>query len=291
MKMLYVLLLLPIALAIIFRYLPMYGVLIAFKDYKWSWGVLRSPWNNFEHFKILFSSPFFGRVIFNTIYISFLRILFGFPAPILLALLVNEVSSNSFKKTVQTISYLPHFMSWVVLASILSEFFSATRGPVGYIYVLLGKEPINWLNTAHMFRSLLIVTGIWKDIGWGAIVYLAALSSIDASLYESAAIDGTNRLQRALHITLPSLIPMMTILFILKLGNVLEAGFDQIFNLYSPLVYSVADIIDTYIYRAGLLDHKYGLTTAIGLFKSVIGLLLILVANSIIRRFSEYGIW
>lgn len=291
MKMLYLLLLLPIALAIIFRYLPMYGVLIAFKDYRWGWGVLRSPWNNFEHFKTLFSSPFFGRVLFNTIYISLLRVLFGFPAPILLALLVNEVGSNSYKKTVQTISYLPHFMSWVVLASIFSEFFSETRGPIGYVYVLLGKEPVNWLNSARMFRSLLIVTGIWKEVGWGAIVYLAALSSIDVSLYESAGVDGANRFQRALHVTLPSLIPIMTIMFILNLGHILEAGFDQIFNLYSPLVYSVADIIDTYIYRAGILDHKYGLTTAIGLFKNTIGLLLILGSNNIIRRFSEYGLW
>jgi putative aldouronate transport system permease protein len=291
MKMLYLLLLLPIVLVVIFHYLPMYGMLIAFKDYRWGWGVLKSPWNNFEHFKIFFSSPFFGRVLFNTIYISLLRILFGFPAPILLALLVNEINNNTLKKTLQTVSYLPHFMSWVVLASIISEFFSPTRGPVGYVYTLLGIEPVNWLNNPDMFRSLLIVTGIWKEVGWGAIIYLAALSSIDPSLYENAVVDGANRFQRARHITLPSLIPIMTILFILGLGNILEAGFEQIFNLYGPLVYSVADVIDTYIYRAGILDQKYGFTAAVGLFKNTFGLLLILASNFVIRRFSEYGIW
>jgi len=291
MQLLYVLLLLPIVLAIIFRYLPMYGVLIAFKDYRWGSGVLESPWNNFDHFKRFFSNPFFGRILFNTVYISLLRILFAFPAPIVLALLVNEVNSNAFKKTVQTVSYLPHFMSWVVLASIVTEFFSPTRGPVGYVYVLLGREPVNWLNSADMFRGLLIVTGVWKEVGWGAIIYLAALSSIDLSLYENAVVDGANRFQRVLHITLPALVPIMIILFILNLGNVLDAGFEQIFNLYSPLVYSVADVIDTYIYRAGILDQKYGFSAAIGLFKNVIGLLLIVGSNFIIRRFSEYGIW
>ena len=291
MQLLYVLLLLPIVVAIIFRYLPMYGVLIAFKDYRWGSGVLESPWNNFDHFKRFFSNPFFGRILFNTVYISLLRILFAFPAPIVLALLVNEVNSNAFKKTVQTVSYLPHFMSWVVLASIVTEFFSPTRGPVGYVYVLLGREPVNWLNSADMFRGLLIVTGVWKEVGWGAIIYLAALSSIDLSLYENAVVDGANRFQRVLHITLPALVPIMIILFILNLGNVLDAGFEQIFNLYSPLVYSVADVIDTYIYRAGILDQKYGFSAAIGLFKNVIGLLLIVGSNFIIRRFSEYGIW
>ena len=291
MRWLYFLLLAPVILVIIFRYIPMYGILIAFKDYKWGVGIVRSPWNGFEHFKMLFDNPFFGRVLFNTVFISILRIMFGFPAPIILALLFNEIGSRMFKKTVQTITYFPHFISWVILAGILIEILSPSRGPVAYVYALLGKEPVNWLINAPTFRGLLIVTGIWKGVGWGAIVYLAALSSIDPSLYESAAIDGANRFRRAIHITLPSLIPIITILFILSLGNILNAGFEQIFNLYNPIVYEVADVLDTYIYRVGLLQTKYGLGAALGLFKNVIGLALILGTNVVIRQFSEYGIW
>ena len=291
MRWLYFLLLIPVILVFIFRYIPMYGVLIAFVDYRWGKSLFTSAWNNFEYFKLIYQNPFFGRIMFNTVFISFLRIIFGFPAPIILALLLNEIGSSTYKKVVQTITYLPHFMSWVILAGILIEILSPTRGPVGYIYTLLGKEPVNWLIFEPTFRGLLVVTGVWKGVGWGAIVYLAALSSIDPSLYESAAIDGTNRFQRAIHITLPSLIPVITILFILNLGNLINAGFDQIFNLYNPLVYSVADVLDTYIYRVGLLQTNYGLGAALGLFKNVVALILIFGTNAIIRRFSEYGIW
>ena len=291
MRWLFILLSLPAILLFIFRYIPMYGILIAFVDYRWGKSLFASAWNNFEYFKMIFNNPFIGRLMFNTIYISVLKILFGFPAPIILALLLNEIRNRVFKSAVQTISYLPHFMSWVVLASILIEILSPTRGPIGYIYTLLGREPIDWLTYAPTFRGLLVVTAIWKEVGWGAIIYLAALSSIDPSLYESAAMDGANRFQRAIRITLPSLIPVITILFILSLGNLIRAGFEQIFNLYNPLVYHVADVLDTYIYRVGILQTKYGLGAAFGLFKNVVALILIFGTNAIIRRFSEYGLW
>lgn len=291
MRSLYLLLLGPITLVIIFNYIPMYGVLIAFKDYRWGSGIFRSPWNDFEHFRMLFENPFLGRVLFNTVYISVLRMVFGFPAPIVLALLVNEIGHTGYKKTIQTITYLPHFISWVILAGILIEILSPSRGPIAHVYVLLGREPVNWLINVPTFRGLLVVTGVWKGVGWGAIVYLAALSSIDPSLYESAAIDGANRFQQAVHITVPCLVPVITILFILSLGNILNAGFEQIFNLYSPLVYEVADVLDTFIYRVGLLQTQYGFGAAVGLVKNVVGLVLIVATNTIIRRFSEYGIW
>ena len=250
-----------------------------------------SPWNNFAHFKAAFDNPFFGRVFRNTVIISVLRIIFGFPAPIILALLINEVSHMAFKRTVQSILYLPHFMSWVIMAGILIEVLSPQRGIVGYLFTLFGREPPNLLATTRLFRPMMIITDVWKEVGWGTIIYLAAISSIGPELYESAVIDGANRFQRAVYITIPSIIPAITILFILRLGGILDAGFDQIFNFYSPLVYEVADIIDTYVYRVGLIDMKFDYSTAVGLFKNVIGVILVVGANLIIKRFSEYGIW
>ena len=291
MRLLYLFLLAPIALLVIFRYIPIYGVILAFKDYRVKLGITRSPWNNFEHFKMLFVNPYFGRIMRNTVIISFYRIVFGFPAPILLALLINEIGGMTAKRVIQSISYLPHFMSWVVLSGILVEVLSPQRGLLGYLYGLMGREAPSLLTSARLFRPMLIGTGIWKETGWGTVIYLAAISSIDPELYESASIDGAGRLKRVIYITLPSIIPVITILFILRVGNILEAGFDQIFNMYNPLVYEVADIIDTFVYRVGLIERKYEFSTAVGLFKNVIGVILLLSVNAIIRRFSEYGIW
>ena len=289
--MLYVIMLFPMVQMFIFKYIPIYGITLAFKDFKINLGFFRSPWNNFAHFKRIFASVYFGRILRNTIIISFYRVIFGFPAPIILALLINEVTAMGYKRVVQTISYLPHFMSWVVLASILVEILSPTRGLIGWIWALFGKEAPLILTSLTAFRPMLIISGIWQGVGWGTIVYLAALTGIDPQLYESAAVDGANRFRMAIHITLPSLVPVMTVLFILRLGGILNAGFDQIFNLYNPLVYEVADILDTYIYRVGLFGRRYGFGTAVGLFKSAIGVALIIGTNTIIRRFSEYGIW
>jgi putative aldouronate transport system permease protein len=291
MRLLYLFFLIPAVFYIIFRYIPIYGIIIAFKDYRISKGILGSPWNNFEHFKMLFGSLFFVRIMRNTLLISFYRLIFGFPAPILLALLLNEVGNMPFKKITQSISYLPHFMSWVVLSGIMIEVLSPQRGIVGYLYTLLGHDPPNLLANTQLFRPILIVTGIWKEVGWGTVIYLAAISSIDPGLYESAAIDGATRFKRAVYITIPSIIPVITIMLILSLGKILDAGFDQIFNLYNPLVYEVADIIDTYVYRVGLIDRRFDFSTAVGLFKNVIGVTLLLGTNAVIKRFSEYGIW
>ena len=269
----------------------MYGVVIAFKDFKPVKGILGSEWNNFQHFKDLFSSVGFFRVFKNTIYISLLRLAFGFPAPIILALLLNEIGHVKFKKITQTISYLPVFMSWVVLAGVFFEFLSVQRGPVNYLIKVLGGQPVEFFTDKRLFITMLISTGIWQGVGWGAVIYLASLSSINPELYESAEIDGANRFHKAVHISIPFLTPVITILFILNLGGILNAGFDQIFNMYNPLVMEVSDIIDTYVYRMGLLNAEYDFSAAVGLFKNVVGVIFIIISNSIVARISEYGIW
>ncbi|MBN2564153.1 MAG: sugar ABC transporter permease, partial [Candidatus Eisenbacteria bacterium] len=226
MWLLYVLMLPGILQLFVFRYLPIYGLLIAFKDYRYHLGILGSPWNDFAHFKTLFVNPYVWRVLRNTVVISVLRIVFGFPAPIVFALLLNELKSTTFKRVVQSISYLPHFLSWVVLAGIFVEILSPQRGIVGYVWSLFGKTPPLLLTKSSAFRPILIVTGVWQGVGWGSIIYLASITSIDPALYDAARIDGANRFQQAVYVTVPSLIPVMTILFILGLGSILNAGFD-----------------------------------------------------------------
>ena len=216
---------------------------------------------------------------------------FAVPAPLLLALLINEVGTMPVKRTIQSISYLPHFMSWVVLSGMLFEVLSPQRGLVALAANLFGTPSVNVFTDGAFFRPLLVASDIWKEAGWGAIIYLAAIASIDPELYEASSIDGANRLQRAIHITIPSLVPVLTILLLLRIGNVMEAGFDQVLNLYTPLVYEVGDIIDTYEYRVGLIDRRYDFSTAVGLFKNGIGLALLLGVNVIVRRYSDYGLW
>jgi len=288
----YYLMLAPaLILFILFSYVPMYGVIIAFKDYRFIDGLLGSPWIGFDYFEQFFHDVFFWRIIRNTLTISGLHILFGFPAPIVLALLFNELRDSKFKKIVQSVSYLPHFMSWVILSSILAEILSPSRGALNYVITFFGGKPIHFLADPNTFVGMLVVTHIWQSIGWGSIIYLAAIAGINQDQYESATIDGANRFQQIVYITLPALIPIMTILFILNIGGIMNAGFDQIFNLYNPAVYSVADVIDTYVYRIGLLETQYGFSSAVGLFKNVIALVLVIGANYIVKRFNEYGIW
>lgn len=295
MRTLYLLFLLPLAIFVVFHYLPMYGNIIAFKDFRLGRGFWGSRWVGLQHYEDFFRNPYAWRIIRNTVVISGLKLLYGFPVPILLALLINELSSQSFKKTVQTVSYLPHFMSWVILATILHEILSPQSGPLAQIAIWMGRPPPEVLTTGSLFRPMLIVTEIWKEMGWQSVIYLAALASIDPELYESATVDGANRVQRAVHITLPSLLPVITILAILRIGNLLNAGFDQIFNLYNPLVYEVADIVDTFVYRRGLGGeggrHQYDFAAAVGLFKSVMAVLLILGAHKIARRLTGQGVW
>jgi putative aldouronate transport system permease protein len=291
MKLLYLMMLIPIIHLFIFHYIPIYGIVIAFKKFSPGRGIIDSPWNNFEHFKFLFTDFLFIRALKNTIIISLLKLVVGFPAPIIFALLLNEIRQAVFKRIAQSISYLPHFMSWVILATMLGEVLSPQRGIVNFVITSFGGQPTNFLAEPHLFVPILILSDVWKEIGWGAIIYLAALSSINPDLYEAAEVDGANRFKQALHITLPSLMPIMTILFILNLGNILNVGFDQILNLYNPMVYEVADVIDTYVYRKGLEQFNFDYAAAVGLFKNVVGVVLILGANFIIRRYSEHGIW
>ncbi len=291
MRPFYVLAALSMGLLLLFKYVPIYGVVIAFKDFSVHRGWLGSPWNDFKHFRWLFQDPFFTRVLFNTFWISTLRLAFAFPAPIIMALMLNEIRSPLYKRGVQTISYLPHFISWVILGGIFAEMFSVKRGPIAFLFETVGLEPIGFLVYQPTFRGVLVVTGIWKSVGWGTIVYLAGMAGVDPTLYESAEIDGANRWQKAVRITLPSIIPVITIVFLLDVGNILEESFDQIFNLANSSVLPVADVFDTYIYRSGIVDGRYDYTTAVGLFKNVAGLAILVVVNSVIRRYTEYGVW
>ncbi|MCY9656451.1 ABC transporter permease subunit [Paenibacillus chondroitinus] len=291
MKMLYLMMLLPMILLFVFHYIPIYGIVIAFKKFSPGLGIWKSPWNDFAHFKSLLHDSLFIRALKNTLIISGLKLVVAFPAPIMLAVLLNEVKQVWFKKVAQSVSYLPHFMSWVILASMVGEVLSPQRGIINYVIHSLGGTPINFLADTHYFIPMLILTDVWKEIGWGAIIYLAAISSINPDLYEAADVDGAGRFKKMLHITIPSLIPMIVILFILGLGNILNGGFDQILNLYNPVVYEVADIIDTYVYRKGLEQFQLDYATAVGLFKNVVGVILIVGANAIIRKRSEHGIW
>ena len=291
MRLLYLSLLPALLLLLVFNYVPIYGIVIAFKNFQASRGILGSPWNNFENFEVLFGSFQFQRVMRNTVIISVQRIVFGFPAPILLALIINEFANSWWKKGIQSITYLPHFISWVVMAGILVEILSPQRGIIGYLYTALGRDAPLLLTNQDVFRPILIATDVWKEVGWGSVIYLAAISSIDPTMYDVARIDGAGRIRQATAITLPSLLPVITILFILRLSGILNAGFDQIFNLYNELVYEVADIIDTYMYRVGILSQEFEFATAAGLFKNVVGVALIVLVNAVIRRFSDHGIW
>jgi putative aldouronate transport system permease protein len=233
----------------------------------------------------------FIRALKNTFIIAGLKLVFGFTAPILFALLLNEIVKQRFKKVIQSISYLPHFMSWVIIASMLVEVVSPQRGIVNYLISLFGVDPINFLSSKTFFVPILVLSDIWKEMGWGAIIYLASIASISPDLYEAAEVDGANRFHKAVYITIPSLIPMIVILFILRIGNILDGGFDQILNLYNPLVYEVADIVDTYVYRVGLVQFKFDYSAAVGLFKNVVGVVLLLGANQLIRKYSDHGVW
>ena len=291
MRLLYLSMLPALLLLLVFNYIPIYGIVIAFKNFQASRGILGSPWNNFENFEVLFGSFQFQRVMRNTVIISLQRIVFGFPAPILLALIINEFANSWWKKGIQSITYLPHFISWVVMAGILVEILSPQRGIIGYLYTVLGRDAPLLLTNQNVFRPILIATDVWKEVGWGSVIYLAAISSIDPTMYDVARIDGAGRVRQATAITLPSLLPVITILFILRLSYILDAGFEQVFNLYNPLVYEVADIIDTYVYRVGILSQEFEFATAAGLFKNVVGVALIVLVNAVIRRFSDHGIW
>ncbi|MFY9176789.1 MAG: ABC transporter permease subunit [Caldicoprobacterales bacterium] len=293
-KMYYFLLIPGLLYLIIFHYIPMFGIIISFKDYQPFMGVkgiFTSQWVGFKHFQKFFNSYYFWDILGNTLTISLLKFIFGFPAPIVFALLLNEVRNKKFMKTVQTISYLPHFLSWVVVSGLLVTLLSMDNGLINIIREAMGRESIMFLGDPRYFRQVLVVSDIWKGIGWGSIVYLAAISGVDQEMYEAAYIDGANRWRRIWHITLPSISNIVVIMLIFNVGGLLNAGFEQIFLLYSPSVYSVADIIDTFVYREGLQSNNYSYATAVGLFKSLVSMFLLLLTNFIAKRLDQEGIW
>lgn len=288
-KYLYVMMIPAIVTLLLFNYLPMFGITIAFKDYNIMKGVWRSPWadnNGMEYFIKIFSEPYVLKVLKNTLLLSFYKLVFGMPAPIILALFINEVNNKFFKKSVQTISYLPHFLSWVIIAGLVNNFFSPSSGIIPIIMKLVtgNSTQLSLLTDEKYFRAIIVITSIWKEIGWGSIIYLASISGIDPSQYEAAVIDGASRFQRMIYITLPSLVPLIVTQLIMRCGSILNAGFDQVFNMYNSMVMNVADIIDTYTYRIGLVEMDYGFSSAVGLFKSVVGIFMILLTNYISKK-------
>lgn len=288
---LYLLLVPGLLFLLIFRYAPMYGIIIAFQDFNIFAGIQGSTWVGFDNFIRLFHSTQFLNVFRNTLIISVYKILFLFPLPIILAILLNEIGHMTFKKTVQTVIYLPHFISWVIVSGLFFNLLSINGGIVNSMIKQLGGEPIAFFIEKNYFRSLLVITAGWKEVGWGTIIYLAAITGIDPQLYEAAIIDGANKFQQIWNITVPGITSTIVLMFILRIGSLLDAGMEQILTMYNPVVYEVADIIGTYVYRIGLGASDYSFATAVGLFNSIISLLLIMGGNYLSRRYMDKGIW
>ncbi|MDH6674063.1 putative aldouronate transport system permease protein [Paenibacillus sp. LBL] len=288
---LYLLLVPGILFILLFKYTPMYGITIAFKDFNIFTGFADSPWVGWKHFEKLFTSPDFAQVFKNTVIISFLKIVILFPLPIMIALMLNELRNMVFKRTVQTVIYLPHFLSWVIVGGLFIDLLSTNGGIVNKLLVSLGMEQIAFFLDNSVFRGVLITSAGWKETGWSTIVYLAAFTMIDPMLYEAAKIDGAGRWKQLWHITLPGIAPIIVLMFILRLGNVLEAGTEQILVMYNPVVYQVSDVIGTYVYRQGLGNQDYSFSTAVGLFEAIISFTLVIIGNSMSRKYLQRGIW
>jgi ABC-type polysaccharide transport system, permease component len=289
-KMIYWMTLPVVIFFIVFSYIPMAGILMAFQDYSPTAGILGSKWVGIQNFIEFFNSPNFYRVTKNTILLSVLDLVFNFPAPIILALLLNEIQGKIFKKTVQTISYLPYFLSTAIICGIIRDF-TASNGPItSLVAPLLGKSG-NLLGMPEMFRTIFISTNIWQTIGYNSIIFLAALSQVDAQQYEAATIDGAGHWKQCLHVTIPGIAPTIIIMLILRIGQLLTVNFEKVLLLYNSATYDTADVISTYIYRQGILNRDYGYSTAVGLFNSIIGLVLILTANKISKKYSETSLF
>ncbi|SFL25597.1 carbohydrate ABC transporter membrane protein 1, CUT1 family [Paenibacillus sp. 1_12] len=290
-KYLYLLLVPCVVYFLIFNYFPMYGVIIAFKDFNFAKGIVGSPWIGLENFRYMFGLSDFYTVFWNSLYLSMLRLVFGFPFPILLAILLNEMRNRTYQRVTQTIIYLPHFISWVVIGGILVNFLSPSWGIVNIFLKQIGMEPVFFLANNDYFRPLVIISSIWKESGWESILYLAAMMSINTELYEAASIDGANRLQKMQYVTLPGIKSTIVILLILRLGQIMGNGFEQIFVLQNPLNLGVSEVFETYVYRVGLLGGRFSFGTTVGLFTSVIGLIFLLASNQIAKWLKEDGIW
>ena len=279
-----------IAYYIIFHYLPMFGVVIAFQNYRPAKGLLGSSWVGLKHFKAFFDSIYAGRLIKNTLMINLLLLIFSFPAPIILALLLNEVKAKHFKKTVQTISYMPHFISMVVICGLLVDFCSST-GIITSITTLFGAQRDNLLNRPELFRTIYVSSDIWQSIGWGSIIYLATLSSTDPSLYEAAAIDGAGRFQQVIHVTLPTLVPLIMLQLIMRMGQMMNVGYEKIILLSNGLTYDTADVISSYVYRRGLQTGDFSFGVAVSLFNSACNIVLLVLANTLSGKLTHESMW
>lgn len=275
---------------LVFNYAPMAGLLMAFQDFKPRLGFFHSPLVGFKHFQFMFTYPDSLQVIWNTLLIASLKIAANLLVPIVFALLLNEVRKLVFKRFVQTLVYLPHFLSWVILGGILTDILG-NKGIVNHLLSGLGAEPVFFLGNGTWFRITVVISDVWKEFGFSTIIYLAAISGINMSLYEAAEMDGAGRFKQTIHVTLPALVPVILVVGTLSLGNILNAGFDQIFNLYNPLVYREGDIIDTFVYRVGLMDGSFSFATAVGLFKSAVSFMLIVAAYRLAYRFGNYRIF
>ncbi|OME82206.1 protein lplB [Paenibacillus sp. FSL A5-0031] len=277
----------------VFNYIPMYGVLMSFQDYSIFKGFMHSPWVGFKHFEMFFNAPEFWVVMRNTLVISLLKLGIGFPAPILLALMLNEINNRTFKRIIQTVSYLPHFLSWVIVSGFVISMLSTDNGSLNMLLesVNLIKEPINFLSLPEYFWAILVTTGVWKEIGFASIVYLAAIAGINPHLYEAASIDGASRVRQIVTITIPSIMPVVVVFSILAIGNLLNAGFEDILLLAgNPVLRDVSDVIDTYVYRLGIQNSRFSYATAAGLFKAIISVGLLAGANYLARR-SGNSLW
>lgn len=288
----YYLLLIPgLFFLFLFKYTPMYGVVIAFQDFNIFDGISGSEWVGFEQFHKLMQSEEFAQVFVNTLLISFYKIVLLFPLPILIALILNEVRFSAFKRTIQTIIYLPHFLSWVIISGLFITILSPSGGLVNTFLHWLGFEPITFFMDNRFFRSIIVFTAGWKEAGWNAIIFIAAIAGIEQEQYEAASIDGAGRIRQMLHISLPGIMPTIVLMLILRLGSVLEAGTEQILTMYNPVVYETGDVIGTFVYRVGLGKMDYSFSTAVGLFNSVVGFLLVVSGNFVSKKLVQRGIW
>ena len=282
---------LPVAYLVIFHYVPMAGIVLAFQDYKIGRGVFGSDWVGFKWFIQFFESFYFWRLMRNTLLLSFYSIVFGFPVPIIFALMLNEMKVLPLKRVVQTVSYLPHFISLVIIVGMLVTFLSPNNGIVNIVIKSLGGEPVNFLGLQSWFRPLYIGSGIWQHFGFSSIIYLAAIAGISQELYDAAEVDGASRIQRIRFVTIPGMAPTIIILLILNLGRALVVDFEKVLLMYTPATYEVADVIATYVYRRGIIDSKYGFASAVGLFANVINLIFLVVFNRLARRYTDTSLW
>ena len=290
-RQIYIMLIPVVLFYLLFNYLPMSGIVLAWKKYRHTMGIWGSPWVGWNVFKKLFAHPDMSRAITNTLLISALKLACCFPAPIILALFLNEFKNKSYKKTIQTMIYLPNFISWVIIGGLIKTALSYDYGIINNILAMFDGSRIQFLTTSKYFYPILILSEIWKSTGWGTVIYIAAISGIDPTLYEAASIDGCKRFRLMLHITLPSILPIIAIMLIMQLSNIMNAGFDSVYNLYNPVIYDVADIIDTMLYRLGVEKGQFETATAIGLFKNVINFTLLIMGNFITKRLSGYSMY